>query len=271
MIICRNCGENIHTDDNFCPKCGVMNINQNHEGNSQYYHDQFQQEKVENQDSKEGFFKDKFEKLKFWRHSKEQKQTDQLLIQTPYQQPQNQLPDQQQMPNQQQQGQMPNQHQQGQMPNQQQQGQMPNQQQQGQMPNQQQQDQMPNQQQQDQMPNQQQQGQMPNQQQQGQPQISSQIIGSFILPDQSIISINQDQKQFGRQDFLRNVSEDNLKYISRNHFNISYKNGMYYIQDTKSAGGTKLNGNEIKNSGEIQLNKGDKILLADSFEIIFNL
>ena len=96
-------------------------------------------------------------------------------------------------------------------------------------------------------------------------------IGKLILPDQSAISINQIEKQFGREDFIRNVPGDVLKYISRNHFKISNENGIYYIEDTNSLGGTKLNTNEIKMTGKQQLNNGDKVFLGDSLELIFSI
>jgi len=98
---------------------------------------------------------------------------------------------------------------------------------------------------------------------------TSAYIGKLILPDKSVISINQIEKQFGREDFIRNVPEDILKYISRNHFKILNENGNNYIEDTNSLGGTKLNTNEIKMTGKQQLNDGDKIFIADSLELIF--
>ena len=100
---------------------------------------------------------------------------------------------------------------------------------------------------------------------------TSAYIGKLLLPDQSVISINQIEKQFGREDFIRNVPEEIIKYISRNHFKILNENGINYIEDTNSLGGTKLNANEIKMTGKQQLNNGDKIFIADSLELIFSI
>lgn len=95
--------------------------------------------------------------------------------------------------------------------------------------------------------------------------------GKLFLMGKSILLINQKEKQIGREDFFGNVSTDILKYISRNHFKIINENGVYYIKDTNSTSGTKLNGKEIKNLDRQPLHNGDKILLANSLEIIFRI
>lgn len=51
--------------------------------------------------------------------------------------------------------------------------------------------------------------------------------------------------------------------ISRNHANIVYKGGAYYIVDRNSTNYTFVNGNKITPNQEVKLNAGDRIKLAN--------
>jgi pSer/pThr/pTyr-binding forkhead associated (FHA) protein len=78
-------------------------------------------------------------------------------------------------------------------------------------------------------------------------------------------------RTFGRPDFVRALPENEYKFVSREHFTISKEGDKFYIQDKGSANGTKLNGVEIKGAGKKEMKDGDKILVADTVELQFNI
>jgi pSer/pThr/pTyr-binding forkhead associated (FHA) protein len=47
--------------------------------------------------------------------------------------------------------------------------------------------------------------------------------------------------------------------MSRQHFNVRYENGEYFINDHASANGTNINGIDIKGKGWQELKDGDRI------------
>jgi hypothetical protein len=75
----------------------------------------------------------------------------------------------------------------------------------------------------------------------------------------------------GRSDLARTVTAENLKYISKQHFTVSFSNGQYYIEDANSTNGTKLNGAEIKGKGKLQLKDGDIVDVAQVAELTFRV
>ena len=84
-----------------------------------------------------------------------------------------------------------------------------------------------------------------------------------------VLEISDVTRTFGRQDFARNLPEEEYKYISRNHFTIAREDDRFYVQDDGSMNGTKLNGVEIKGAGKKELKDNDKILVADVVELGF--
>jgi hypothetical protein len=91
----------------------------------------------------------------------------------------------------------------------------------------------------------------------------------LVLPDGSEVLLAGNARSFGRQDFQGCMLPENAGYISRQHFNIWYENGKYYIEDRSSTNGTKLNGKEIKGTGRHALADGDVIELAGKLSIAF--
>ncbi|MEM2618571.1 MAG: FHA domain-containing protein [Candidatus Hadarchaeales archaeon] len=85
----------------------------------------------------------------------------------------------------------------------------------------------------------------------------------------NLIPVAEAVKTFGRADFISYVTENESKFISRKHFTISREADGFYIVDENSANGTKLNGVEIKGQGKKPLKNGDKILVADTLELVF--
>jgi pSer/pThr/pTyr-binding forkhead associated (FHA) protein len=83
--------------------------------------------------------------------------------------------------------------------------------------------------------------------------------------------VSETTRTFGRQDFTKYIPESDYKYISRRHFTILKENDKFFIQDEGSSNGTKLNGVEIKGAGRKELKDNDKIVVADTVELQFNL
>jgi hypothetical protein len=59
----------------------------------------------------------------------------------------------------------------------------------------------------------------------------------------------------------------NQEYVSRRHARIVSKNGNYYIVDTQSANGTKINNTLLPKNSEQMISDGDVILLGLSQEM----
>jgi pSer/pThr/pTyr-binding forkhead associated (FHA) protein len=64
---------------------------------------------------------------------------------------------------------------------------------------------------------------------------------------------------------------DRASFISRQHINVWYEDGKYYIEDQGSTNGTRLNGTEIREGGKQALVDGDVIELADKLSITFKI
>ncbi len=91
----------------------------------------------------------------------------------------------------------------------------------------------------------------------------------LAMPDGNAILLAGNARSFGRHDFEGFMPQDNVSYISRQHINIWYENGQYYIEDRSSTNGTRINGTDIKGTGRHALTDGDLIELADKLSITF--
>jgi hypothetical protein len=96
-------------------------------------------------------------------------------------------------------------------------------------------------------------------------------LGYRLTFKNNVIECYEASRVFGREDFARYLSEDEYKYISRQHFAITRVGSDFFIEDLKSANGTKLNGKEIKGLGKQPLKPGDVIRVADTIDIQFSL
>lgn len=96
-------------------------------------------------------------------------------------------------------------------------------------------------------------------------------IAKLILPDNSEILLTEATKTLGRGDFSRAISAEDSKYLSRQHFQVSFESGKFYVEDLKSANGTKLNGTDIKDKGKQELKDGDKIEVAEVATVTFKM
>ncbi|MCZ7396970.1 MAG: FHA domain-containing protein [Candidatus Methanoperedens sp.] len=93
------------------------------------------------------------------------------------------------------------------------------------------------------------------------------VLAMLILPNNNEIKITEPEKIVGREDFVGAIPADDLQFIGRKHFKIIKMDNGLYIEDLDSANGTKLNGDEIKGAGRIELKDGDEILVADILKL----
>jgi len=94
-------------------------------------------------------------------------------------------------------------------------------------------------------------------------------LAKLVLPNNREIEIREEERIFGREDFRGVVSDDELQFISRNHFKIMRVNDEIYIEDLGSKNGTMLNREEIKGLGRRKLKDGDEILVAKVLKMTF--
>lgn len=96
------------------------------------------------------------------------------------------------------------------------------------------------------------------------------VVAKLIIPGKGEIPIQALPKIFGREEFVRFLSPDEGKYITRaEHIKITFEEDKYYVQDDKSTNGTKLNGDEIKGMGRKEIKNNDSIVLADVLTVNF--
>lgn len=89
-------------------------------------------------------------------------------------------------------------------------------------------------------------------------------ITRLILPQGDEIKVDSYPRAMGRADFVRvNKSE----YVSRKHFELSIENGKYYLADTNSTNGTKINNNTVTTKTELK--DGDVIELGGAISVTF--
>ena len=93
----------------------------------------------------------------------------------------------------------------------------------------------------------------------------------LLLPNNIEITIEAGEKWLGRIDFARVLSPPELGYISRQHFLISYENDRFYIEDSHSENGTRVNGMEIRGQGKQELRDDDSITVADGITMTFRI
>ncbi len=94
-------------------------------------------------------------------------------------------------------------------------------------------------------------------------------MAKLVLPAGKTWSISRRSLWFGREDFVGDVSREDLEYLSRDHFQIIEENGKFYIEDKNSTNGTTLNGIDITGKGKRELHDGNKICLADRISLTF--
>ena len=95
------------------------------------------------------------------------------------------------------------------------------------------------------------------------------IPAKLAMPDGDEILLAGNARSLGRHDFEKFIPQEHVPYISRQHINLWYEDGQYYVEDRSSTNGTKINGTDIKGTGRHQLADGDAIELAGKLSITF--
>ena len=93
----------------------------------------------------------------------------------------------------------------------------------------------------------------------------------LIMPGGLELQLNEKNRVIGRPDLTRALELDDLGLVSRKHFEITYTEDSFFIEDKESANGTSLNGKAIAGQGPVKLNDADLIELADVIKLKFQI
>jgi len=91
----------------------------------------------------------------------------------------------------------------------------------------------------------------------------------FVTAEGENIALGGQAGTLGRNDLISLVSHDQADLISRQHLRFERKNGEYYIEDTGSTNGTRLNGVPITGQGRQQLKDNDRVDLGGALILTF--
>jgi hypothetical protein len=97
------------------------------------------------------------------------------------------------------------------------------------------------------------------------------VHASLSLPNGGEIRLSGGAREIGRSDLARAAGLDELGLISRKHFRITNDGEHFYIEDTGSANGTHLNGEDIAGKEPRELKDNDSIELPGAIRIRFHL
>jgi len=97
------------------------------------------------------------------------------------------------------------------------------------------------------------------------------MAAKLAMPDGSEVLLAGNARSLGRKDFEKFLAPGEVSYLSRQHINIWFEEGKYYIEDRSSTNGTRVNGTDIKDSGRRVLEDGDAINLAGKLNITFRM
>lgn len=95
------------------------------------------------------------------------------------------------------------------------------------------------------------------------------LNAKLLMPGNIEIPLPTATRQIGRGDLARAVAAEDLRHISKQHLTIDFSNGQYYVEDTNSTNGTKVNGVEIKAKEKLALKNNDRIEIADVIVLTF--
>jgi hypothetical protein len=94
-------------------------------------------------------------------------------------------------------------------------------------------------------------------------------VARFVTADGRQIAIPGKGGVMGRNELRSFIDPDKTSQISRQHFRIYCEKGNYYIEDSSSVNGTRVNGSRITGKGRYLLNDGDVIDIADVLSLTF--
>lgn len=91
----------------------------------------------------------------------------------------------------------------------------------------------------------------------------------LIFPNETEKKLLEEITVIGRVDFIAFLNDAQLKYISREQFQVINENGEYYIYDKDSRNGTMVNEVNIRGQGKLKLQNLDTIDVAGVARLIF--
>lgn len=95
------------------------------------------------------------------------------------------------------------------------------------------------------------------------------LTARVLLPDNSEVPLTGGPvTTLGRSNFSRALAPNQASVVSKQHCQISYEGGRYFIQDI-SLNGTKVNGMDIRGRGKVELTDGAQVSLADALTFTF--
>lgn len=103
------------------------------------------------------------------------------------------------------------------------------------------------------------------------PQISEEEA-KLMGPNGFEVKLGPGIRTFGRRDFAGYVSDEDLDYISRRHFEVRGTSRGYFIRDLGSLNGTWVNGRKLERGESVKLTSGAIIDVAEvvRLKLIFN-
>ena len=103
------------------------------------------------------------------------------------------------------------------------------------------------------------------------PQPPITVRARLILPDGLDIPLTADTRPVGRAELSRALGLDELLLVSRKQFQVTHSNGQYFIEHLDGPNSTKLNGDDIKGKGTLELKDGDVIDIANAIKLKFTV
>lgn len=92
----------------------------------------------------------------------------------------------------------------------------------------------------------------------------------FVTADGETVPFMGKSRLLGRNDFISVLKPAKADLVSRQHLHVERKDNEYYIEDTGSTNGTRLNGSSITGKGRYLLKNNDTIDLGGALSLTFN-
>jgi hypothetical protein len=103
------------------------------------------------------------------------------------------------------------------------------------------------------------------------PQLPITVRARLVLPEGIDIPLAANSQPIGRAELSRALGLDELVLISRKQFQVTRSDGQYFIEHLDGPNSTKLNGDDIKGKGTIELKDGDVIDIAGAIKLRFTV